>query len=126
MVERDLSKTMADAMAAMMEAGSLERLPGGFWAAPGCPRHPHNGYPIVSWGASTIKALVARGVAQYANFKEGRKFRFPINVIPTQLTASPTPQPSAEAPAAPSPSIQGAAGVASVSPAGAGKGVAHG
>lgn len=112
MGERELSKTMADAKAAMMEAGSLERLPGGFWAAPGCPRHPHNGYPIVSWGASTIKALVDRGVAQYANFKEGRNFRFPINVIPTQLTASPdTPQPSAEAPAA-SPLHPDAAGMA--------------
>lgn len=102
MAERALSKTMEDAFAAMTEAGSLERLPGGFWSAPGCPRHSHNGVPIVYWGASTINALVDRGVAKFANFKEGRNFRFPINVIPASLGPSPN-QGQAEPARTPSP-----------------------
>ena len=79
MGKSDLSSIMAVALAiAEAHGGKLERLPGGFWTYPGCPRYAHNGNPHESYGTSTIAALVARGRMKYVEWKEGRNGRFPI------------------------------------------------
>jgi len=95
MGEAALSKTMTDALVALVEAGSLERSPGGYWAPPGTPRHPHNGVPVVYWGTSTISALIDRGRAQYSACMKGRRFEFPIEVKP--ISAAERTKPDSQA-----------------------------
>lgn len=77
---KPLSATMVacidDANAA---GGELVRFQGGFWAARNGPRD-YLGIPRPYHGASTIKALIERGAAEYTEWKEGRDFRFPIAV----------------------------------------------
>ena len=83
---KPLSATMAIALAeALDHGGKLVRHAGGFWTYPNCPRYPHNGYPEWYIGASTIKALVARGELVYTEWKQGRNHNFPIatGIAPT-------------------------------------------
>lgn len=83
----DLSPTMQQAAAyARQHGGSLERFPGGYWCEPG--RSQWDAYRVTStFSTKTIEALVARGVAEYTQWKDGRNGRFPIKVT---LVATPT------------------------------------
>jgi hypothetical protein len=60
--------------------GRLIRYPGGFWCKDG----------LMEWqrpwfGATTIEALVKRGVAEYTKWFEGSRARFPIEVTMREL-----------------------------------------
>jgi len=73
----EISKKMQQAMLyAMVNGGKLCRYPGGFWAM---ENWRHGQYPW--FGASTVKALVSRGLMSYAEWQEGRKGRFPVAAI---------------------------------------------
>ncbi len=52
------------------------RYPGGFWAA-----ENWNMWSSPYFGTSTIEALVARGIATYTVWKDGRNGKFPIECI---------------------------------------------
>ena len=81
-----LTKTMRQAVAfARQHGGMLYRHPGGFWSGP-----EFSGYGE-SYGSSTVEALVARGVVEYAGWKEGRNGRFPIIAKVTKRKAGDTP-----------------------------------
>lgn len=69
-----LSKTMRECVERMRaNDGSIDRHPGGFWRSA-----PTGGY----WfGTSTVEALVARGVAEYTLWQDGRSGRFPIRAV---------------------------------------------
>lgn len=80
-----LSKTMMAARdhALSYGGGQLCRLPGGYWQVPGtAPREDR------SFGTKTIEAMVARGAAQYTEWKDSRHGRFPVRVSMTQPEAS--------------------------------------
>lgn len=49
---------------------ALHRHPGGFWMN-------QRGVGL-SYGTKTVQALVARGLAEYTEWKDGRNGRFPI------------------------------------------------
>lgn len=79
---KQLSPTMEECLTALKEAGSMQRLPGGFWHVPGSARYPHNGLPVEYFGTKTIEALVSRRRAEYSGWIEGRRGRFPSEVRP--------------------------------------------
>lgn len=54
--------------------GKLYRQPGGFWK-----KEEFEPYGI-SYGTPTIEALVKRGLAEYTEWKDGRRGRFPVVV----------------------------------------------
>ena len=70
----DLSPAMMAAWDyAIIRGGKIVRHPGGFWA-----RAEWTGRDEVSFGTTTIEALVSRGAARYTQWKENRNGRFPI------------------------------------------------
>ena len=82
----ELTPTMRQAVDhARQHGGILERFPGGYWSEPG--RTQWNLGGAVTFGTSTIAGLVARGVAEYTEWKEGRSGNFPVKVrLKEQLT----------------------------------------
>lgn len=67
-----LSPTMTNALRWIKEwGGKVKRYPGGFWSSP-------QAFLSVTFGTSTIEALVKRGVMAYSEWKDGRNGRFPI------------------------------------------------
>lgn len=78
MITETVSNTMTQAIAyAKMHGGKLTRYPGGFWTHEGA--YANNTHPV-TFGTSTVAALVMRGVMRYSRFQEStRGFgRFPI------------------------------------------------
>jgi hypothetical protein len=72
---KKLSATMQAAFNyAVANGNRILRFPGGYWAREGW--QPHE----LSFGTTTIDALVFRGVAQYTDFQEGRSGRFPVEI----------------------------------------------
>lgn len=73
----ELSTTMRAAIDyAQRNGGKLIRYPGGFWAPEGW-RQGHGNH----FGASTIQALVSRGIAEYTGWQDRSSGgRFPIEV----------------------------------------------
>jgi hypothetical protein len=72
-----ISKKMKQAMLyALANGGKLCRYRGGFWAMENWRKGQ---YPW--FGTSTVKALVSRGLMSYAEWREGRKGRFPISAV---------------------------------------------
>jgi len=73
-----ISRAMAHAIAEAkgLGGGRLVRLQGGFWDAGGGGRG-------ISFGTKTIEALIARQLASYTEWKEGRNGRFPIEITLT-------------------------------------------
>lgn len=72
-----LSPTMRALVEFMKQHGNeIHRHPGGFWAQKGWSQWNTGG----NWfGASSVQALVARGVAEYSEYQQGRSaVRFPI------------------------------------------------
>jgi hypothetical protein len=79
-----LSRTMLAAHRhAMANGGRLRRFPGGFWMRPNAKGRGDGPY----FGTSTIEALVARGVAEYTEWKEGRGGWFPVEVTVKPIEA---------------------------------------
>lgn len=77
-----LTLTMTAALERLRTNGKLVRLPGGYWVRDGV-RFAGNA-PSESWeGASTIEALVRRGLAEYCAWQSGRGRSFPVAVKPT-------------------------------------------
>lgn len=70
----ELSATMRAALDHASKNGGLVRSPGGYWG----PRAPC-GCPL-TFGTSTINALVSRGLAEYTEWKDGRNGSFPIRM----------------------------------------------
>lgn len=70
-----LSETMQTCVNFMlMHEFSIHRHPGGFW----WERDPASNYRR-GFGTATVQALVSRGVAEYTEWKDGRRHgRFPI------------------------------------------------
>lgn len=62
---------------AKKHGGTLKRLPGGFWVSEAGG---------ISYGTTTIRALVARGVASYSEWKKGANGEFPIAVTIIETT----------------------------------------
>lgn len=57
-------------LAKLREKGGLVRLPGGYWVSPGAGFV--NGEPSEPWDiASTIEALIRRGLAEYSAYGGG-------------------------------------------------------
>jgi hypothetical protein len=76
----DLSKTMQEAVTfAREQGGSLVRSPGGYWHAPK-ELQMFGIRSVITFGTSTVAALVSRGVADYTEWKDGRNGRFPVKV----------------------------------------------
>lgn len=76
MIDPALSETMHKAIACAREhGGELVRYLGGRWTWRDDPSSPWS-----SFGTPTINALVARGVAEFSEWKEGRSGRFPITM----------------------------------------------
>jgi len=61
----------------------IDRYPGGFWQC--------GATGGVSFGTSTVEALVTRGLAVYTEWKQGRS-RFPIRAVLTSLADTSTPE----------------------------------
>lgn len=73
----EVSEKMQQAMLyALANGGKLRRYRGGFWAMENWRKGQ---YPW--FGASTIKALVSRGLMSYTEWREGRQGRFPIAAV---------------------------------------------
>jgi hypothetical protein len=71
---------MSNALAlARHHGGRLVRYVGGYWSFENAPK-TWRGNPVEYAGSNTIDALVRRGRLEYTEWKEGRKFRFPIAV----------------------------------------------
>lgn len=71
---RKLSETMQACVKFMlMHEDSIHRHPGGFWWERDSASNYRSGF-----GTATVHALVARGVAEYTEWQEGRSGRFPI------------------------------------------------
>lgn len=74
-MNKQLSPVMKACRDYMREhGGKIRRHQGGFWADENWKRHLGG----VTFGTSTVEALVSRGVAEYSVWKEGRNGRFPI------------------------------------------------
>ena len=58
-------------------AGILTRSPGGYWKPPKIPP-AHAG--VFTFGTTTIQGLVARELAEYTKWRDGRSGRFPVEV----------------------------------------------
>lgn len=70
----ELSPMMQELVAFMREnAGMVIRHPGGFWGRSGL-----SGYVGKTYGTSSVHALVTRGVAEYSEWQDGRRGRFPV------------------------------------------------
>ena len=70
-MKKELSATMLEVVEYMKKHDDvILRHPGGFWGE-GALKFP-------TWGASSVHALVLRGVADYSEWAEGRNGRFPI------------------------------------------------
>jgi len=54
--------------------GEIVRFQGGYWAPRG--DHPRNRAP--SHGDRTVTAIVSRGWAEFTEYRDGRRGRFPI------------------------------------------------
>lgn len=66
----ELSETMKRCIAGMRQYNNMiDRYPGGFWRC--------GATGGLTFGTSTVEALVARGIAEYTEWREGRQ-RFPI------------------------------------------------
>lgn len=81
-----LTPTMAIALRDMFDAGGeFVRYQGGFWAKENAPRD-HRGHPIGYYGTPTIEGIVARGRAEYVEFKErsrgGQPFPVRVRLCP--------------------------------------------
>lgn len=75
-----LSATMVACIDDALEAGGeLIRYQGGYWAARNAPR-ASDGIPRPYHGTPTVEALVARGEAEYSEYRDGRNGQFPIAV----------------------------------------------
>jgi hypothetical protein len=73
----EVSEKMQQAMLyALANGGKLRRYRGGFWAMENWRKGQ---YPW--FGASTIRALVSRGLMSYTEWGEGSKGRFPIAAV---------------------------------------------
>lgn len=70
-----VSLQMQAAIIDMAEHDGLQRFPGGFWSRPGDARDP-----AVSYGTSTVEALVNRYMAKYREWHHGRNGAFPVSV----------------------------------------------
>lgn len=96
MTRGPMSKTMIEALQDITKAGgTVERKPGGYWVLPGA-KYSGSGWGI-SWGTSTIEALVSRGKMAYTIHHEGRTGKFPIAADVTlhgSLLANISPQPN--------------------------------
>lgn len=55
---------------------SMESCPGGYWA--GRDYGPGN---RSSFGTTTVEALIARGVIEYTDWREGRNGKFPVAAV---------------------------------------------
>lgn len=74
-----ISATMKNAVTFACEHGGLLlRTPGGYWGA--APEHKRGILSAVTFGTKTVEALVARGLADYTEWKEGRNGRFPVRM----------------------------------------------
>lgn len=81
----NLTPTMQEAVEyARQHGGALIREPGGFWV-----RRDETKLWGKSFGTPTVQALVARGLAEYTEWKDGRNGRFPVRM---QLKDSPLHQ----------------------------------
>lgn len=77
-----LSPTMKDAYNFIKENGDkLYRHPGGFWS-----KKEWRSYREKYFGTNTIKALVARGVAEYTDWQQGRRGQFPVEITLLDIT----------------------------------------
>lgn len=79
-MKKQISATMATALAMAHQHGRIVRYVGGYWAPDKAPRD-HRGNPVDNVGTSTIESLVLRGRLIYSEWKEGRNGRFPIAAI---------------------------------------------
>ncbi len=71
-----LTQTMCATIALAREHdGKLYRFPGGFWYASKTEL-----YGRKHFGTPTIEALVKRGLAEYTEWKEGARGKFPIEM----------------------------------------------
>lgn len=75
-----LSPLMREAVEyAGSHGGVLIRLPGGFWVRDGHTQW--DGWQAQrTFGTPTVQALVAREVAEYTEWRDGRNGRFPVRV----------------------------------------------
>lgn len=82
-----LSPTMIQVVEYMRHHGGvIHRHPGGFWArAEWMPRQ-------LSFGTTSVHALVTRGAAEYCEWQEGRGGRFPIQARLIAVKPSPVTQ----------------------------------
>lgn len=76
----ELSPTMQQAVDyARKHGGQLARFPGGYWCEPDRTQWDSHRAPQ-TFSTSTVQALVARGVAEYVEWKDGRNGTFPIRM----------------------------------------------
>jgi hypothetical protein len=80
MSKKELSETMKGLVEFMKRnENKIHRHPGGFWSK----KEWASWRGELSYGTSSVDALVKRGVAQYSNWQEGRSGRFPIEATLT-------------------------------------------
>ena len=66
-----LTSVMRQCVAGMRQYNNMiDRYPGGFWRC--------GSTGGLTFGTSTVEALVGRGIAEYTEWRDGRKGRFPI------------------------------------------------
>jgi len=83
----EVSKKMKQAMLyALVNGGKLCRYRGGFWAMENWRKGQ------TPWfGASTVEALVSRGLMSYTEWRDGNKGRFPIAAVVSESPVSTKP-----------------------------------
>jgi hypothetical protein len=81
-IKRPMTATMAATLADIIDkGGKLVRRQGGYWTEPGAAHRGIIGHPYDWWASTpTIEGLVRRGELEYADWRDGSKGRFPIEV----------------------------------------------
>ncbi len=81
----ELSETMQEAIDYAIEhGGELVRYPGGWWAREGWPGYGASSLKSEAWfygfGTRTVRALVSRGLAEYTDFRNGKRGDYPVRI----------------------------------------------